>query len=460
MSQKKVVKLHNVPNLNIGVIIFVLLFLFLGVQIIRSLNQKHYSIYEVQRSYMDDNISGSAIALRSETLISTDASGYINYYIRNGEKVGKNATVYTLDSTGTLSDMISEASGNDIVLSSAGYAEVQSNIRAFQSYYSDVSFSDVYDFKYELDGEILGIANTQVLDSLTASGSIGSTFTQVNAPESGMVTYYQDGYENKKPSDITNDDFDTTKYQRSSLKTGDVLQAGSPVYKLITSEIWNLVLPLSTEDAERLKEDTRVTLNMPNIANVVYGDIEVIQNGDAYFANITLDKLLVNFCNERYVPIEIVMSKQEGLSVPNSAILEKDVLKIPKDYLTTGSNSSKRKFLNVRTMDENGNLSIQQIAPTIYNSDDTYCYVNPAEFADGAVLVKNDSDQTLNVSDVGHTTLTGVYYASEGIATFKQIEILTADDEFTIIKEGVDYSLSMYDRIILDASTVEEGQII
>ena len=111
-------------------------------------------------------------------------------------------------------------------------------------------------------------------------------------------------------------------------------------------------------------------------------------------------------------------------------------------------------------MDENGNLSIQQIAPTIYNSDDTYCYVNPAEFADGAVLVKNDSDQTLNVSDAGHTTLTGVYYASEGIATFKQIEILTADDEFTIIKEGVDYSLSMYDRIILDASTVEEGQII
>ena len=459
MRQNKVVKLHNVPNLNIGVIIFVLLFLFLGVQIIRSLNQKHYSVYEVQHSYMDDNISGSAMALRSETLVSTDTSGYINYYIRNGEKVGKNAIVYTLDSTGTLSDMISEASGEDIVLSNAGYAEIQSDIRAFQSYYTDVSFSDVYDFKYELDGEILSIANAQVLDSLTAAGSLGS-FAQINAPESGIVTYYQDGYESKKPSDLTNADFDTAGYQRSSLKTGDVLQAGSPVYKLITSEIWNLVLPLSEEDAARLKEDTRVTLYMPNITNVVYGDIEVIQNGDAYFANITLDKLLVNYCNDRYIPIEIVMSKQEGLSVPNSAILEKDVIKVPKDYLTTGSNSSKKKFLNVRTIDENGNMSIQQIAPTIYNSDDTYCYVNPADFAAGAVLVKNDSDQTFNISDAGHATLTGVYYASEGIATFKQIEILTTNDEFAIIKEGVDYSLSMYDRIILDASTVEEGQII
>ena len=81
------------------------------------------------------------------------------------------------------------------------------------------------------------------------------------------------------------------------------------------------------------------------------------------------------------------MSKQEGLSVPNSAILEKDVIKVPKDYLTTGSNSSKKKFLNVQTIDENGNMSIQQIAPTIYNSDDTYYYVNPADFAAGAVAL-------------------------------------------------------------------------
>lgn len=460
MGKNKVVKFHNVPSLNIGTIIFVLIFVFLGVQIIRSLNQEHYSVYEVQHSYMDNNISGSAIALRRETLIPTEASGYINYYIRNGERVGKNATVYTLDSTGTLSNMIAEASGDDVVLSAAGYAEIQSCIRAFQSYYTDVSFADVYDFKYELRGEILDITNDQILDSLTASGSIGTSFTQVPAPESGMVTYYQDGYENKVPTDITSADFETDNYQRQPLKTGEVLQAGSPVYKLITSEIWNLVLPLSDEDAERLMEDTRVTLIMPNVANEVYGDIEVIKNGDAYFANITLDKLLINYCNERFVSIEIVMSKQEGLAVPNSAIFDKEVLKLPKDYLTAGSNSSQKKYLNIRTLDENGNLSIEQMAPNIYYTDDTFCYVNPADFAENAVLVKNDSDQTLNVSEAARTKLTGVYYASKGIATFKRIEILTSDDEFTIIEEGVDYSLSMYDRIILDASTVEEGQII
>lgn len=460
MKNKKVVKFHNVPNINIGTIIFLLIFIFLGVQIIRSLNQEHYSVYEVQHSYMDNNITGSAMALRKETLVPTEASGYINYYIRNGEKVGKNATVYTLDSTGSLSDMIAEASGDDLVLSAEGYAEIQSCIRAFQSYYTDEEFSDVYDFKYELEGEILDIANAQVLDSLTASGSVGASFTQITAPESGMVTYYQDGYENKTPADITAADFDMGKYERQSLKTGEILQAGSPVYKLITSEIWNLVLPLSEEDAMRLKEDTRATLIFPNVANEVYADIEVLQNGDSYFANITLDKLLVNYCNERFVSIEIVMSKQEGLAVPNSAIFEKEVLKIPKDYLTTGSNSSQKKFLNVQTMDEEGKLSMEQIAPNIYYSDENYCYVNPADFAEGAVLIKNDSDQTLSVSTAERTKLTGVYYASKGIATFKRIEPLTADDEFTIIKEGVDYSLSMYDRIILDAATVEEGQII
>lgn len=459
-GNRKVVKFHNVPTINIGVIIFGLIFIFLGVQIVRSLNMKRVAVYEVQKSYMDTNISGTAMALRQESLINTDVSGYVNYYIRDGQKVAKNATVYTVDAAGTLSDLVAEAADNGTALDSVGYSDIRDTISAFRNYFNDTNYSDVYEFKYEIEGQVLDIVNNQILDELVSSNSLGGSYTQIPAAESGIVTFYQDGYETRTPADVTMADFDEKAYTHTSLKTGEVIQSGNPVYKLITSDYWNLVLPLSEEDADRLKADTRVTLYLPNVSHVVYGDIAVIQNGDAYFANITLDKLMVNYCQERYIPIEIVMSRQEGLNIPNSAIVEKRVVKIPNTYLTTGSNTNQMIYFNVRVLDENGNLSISQVAPSIYYKDDSFCYVNPDDFEENAVLVKNDSDETMAISDMGSTKLAGVYNANRGMATFERVEILVSDGDFTIITEGDPYSLKLYDRIVLDGSTVEEGQII
>ena len=311
-----------------------------------------------------------------------------------------------------------------------------------------------------MESQILDLVNSQVLEELTSADGTIAAFSQIASNESGVVTFYQDGYEGKKPEEITLADYDKENYVSASLKTGEIIQAGSPVYKLITSDIWNLVLPLSSEDAERLQEDDRVTLRMPNIVHEVYGDITVIQNGEDYFANITLDKLMVNYCEERFIPIEIVMTQQEGLTIPNSAIVEKQVLRIPIDYLTTGSNSNQMIYFNVRILDEEGNLSVMQVAPDIYNKDDAYCYVNPNDFAPDAVLVKNDSDQTLLLADVGRENWTGVYNVNRGIASFRPVEILASDSDFSIISENTNYGIALYDRIVLDSSAVEEGQII
>jgi hypothetical protein len=459
-QNKKVVKFHTVPNINIGIIIFGLIFIFIVVQIVRSVNMDHVSVYEVQNSYLDTNISGVAMALREETIVTTTQAGYVNYYIRNGEKVGKNATVYTLDSTGTLSDLIAEASNNDTKLSNAGYSEIRTSISSFQNYFSNVNFSDVYDFKYDLESQVLDIANTQVLEELTSGDNSSVSFSQIASTQSGVVTYFQDGYETKSPQDITSADFNMETYTKSSLKTGEILQSGSPVYKLITSENWNLLLPLSDEDAQRLKEDTRVTLNLPNISHEVYGDLEVIENAGEYFAKITLDKLMINYCDERFIEIEIVMTKEEGLNVPNTAILEKQVIKIPEAYMVAGSNSTARTNVNVRILDEDGNLSIEQMSPTIYDKDDDYYYVNPDDFAENTVLVMNNSDETLSISQAARMTMTGVYNINRGIATFEKVTVLASDEDFSIVEAGDTYSLSLYDRIILDASMIEEGTMI
>ena len=54
----------------------------------------------------------------------------------------------------------------------------------------------------------------------------------------------------------------------------------------------------------------------------------------------------------------------------------------------------------------------------------------------------------------------GVYSVNKGYATFKRIVILDQNTDYAIIKEGVDYSIAMYDHIIIDSTTIEENAII
>ena len=54
----------------------------------------------------------------------------------------------------------------------------------------------------------------------------------------------------------------------------------------------------------------------------------------------------------------------------------------------------------------------------------------------------------------------GVYNMNKGYTVFKQIAILASNNEYYVVRKNMDYGLSDYDHIVLDASTVEEGKLI
>ena len=57
-------------------------------------------------------------------------------------------------------------------------------------------------------------------------------------------------------------------------------------------------------------------------------------------------------------------------------------------------------------------------------------------------------------------SLEGVYNINKGYAVFKLVEEIAGNGEYYIIDKGTSYGLSVYDHIVLDASTVSEGQIV
>jgi hypothetical protein len=57
-------------------------------------------------------------------------------------------------------------------------------------------------------------------------------------------------------------------------------------------------------------------------------------------------------------------------------------------------------------------------------------------------------------------TLTGVYNMNKGYADFKQITVLAQNDEYSIVSSNTQYGLTVYDRIVLDAESVNTDDFI
>lgn len=76
----------------------------------------------------------------------------------------------------------------------------------------------------------------------------------------------------------------------------------------------------------------------------------------------------------------------------------------------------------------------------------------------GDYIIKPDSNEKYAISKRG--SLTGVYNINKGYADFKQINILYKNDEYSIVKSNTQYGLSVYDYIVLDASTVTDDEFI
>ena len=103
--------------------------------------------------------------------------------------------------------------------------------------------------------------------------------------------------------------------------------------------------------------------------------------------------------------------------------------------------------------------SVNLIQPTVYyESKDAY-YIDDEVVTAGDVIIKSDSSKTYTVgADVDK--LTGVYNINKGYAVFKQINILSQNENYAIIETKTAYGVALYDHIALDGSKVKENQLV
>ena len=107
-KKSKILKYRKPLNLNIGMLIFAAIFIYMIFSVYTYLTKEKIQFYEVADGSIVDDKRYTGIILRQETTEYADSAGYVNYYVREGKRASVNTCIYSIDESGNLSSFLEE----------------------------------------------------------------------------------------------------------------------------------------------------------------------------------------------------------------------------------------------------------------------------------------------------------------------------------------------------------------
>ena len=254
MAKKKISKIiryRHPLNINVGMIIFAMIFVYLVFSVYTYMKKEKVQFYEIVEGNIVNDRQYTGIILRDERVESTDRAGYINYYIREGKRAAIGTRIYSIDETGNMAELMQENPDANVGLTDANLSDVKRQLSSFSMSYSDQKIENTYDLQYSLEAAVLEYANFNALGKLESLLlRAGASFVQVTAPVSGVVSFAVDGFENLTADEITERTFARSGYYKAITKAGQLIEQSAAVYKVMSSDNWSIVFPLTENEAE------------------------------------------------------------------------------------------------------------------------------------------------------------------------------------------------------------------
>lgn len=451
-------KYKNKRELNIGIFLFAVVLIYLIVTVIMYLTDDKISVYEVREGSIVKDTSYTGLVLREESAVTAESGGYISYYQNENSKVKTGANIYAVSPERLNTE---EESSDDTTASTQVSQEIQSGIslqiQNFNENFRENDFSSVYSLKNEITSSLQSAysqTRTEHLDAvIEASRQDVSVY---HSPRDGVVAYSVDGYEGLTKDTFTDAHFDKSTYESTTFSEQMQVSAGDPVYRLITSENWSVIVPLDEETAKELKDQevTSVRVKIDKDSESLWASISIISRDGKEYGCLDFDNSMIRYASDRFLNIELILEDESGLKIPKSSVVEEDFFVVPEEYLTTGGNSSSD---GVMIQDRSGNASFQAV-DVFYTSEDGEVYLNKDQIKKGSVIVKPESTETYTVEET--KPLQGVYNINRGYAVFRKVTILCESDEYYIVQDGETYGLSNYDHIVQNGAGIESEDVV
>lgn len=445
----KITKYRRYSFFNIGTLLFGTIFVYMLISMFMFLTETHVTAYEVKKGSITGNYRYQALALRTESVVNATQSGSVRYFEREGSRVSSGSAVCAINESGSSEPV----SINDFVLEAEEEERLREMLSSFTINYRSSAFQKAYDVKSGVEGiisEIVGEENTGYI----------SVRNQCYAPESGFVLYKIDGLENLQESGITSELFVQNTYSVKNLRENKQVTAGNPVFKLITDENWALYFPVDERLMTELADAKKIRFRFMKDNVTFSAPFSLITNGEESFGKISLDNSLVRYVSDRYLEIELVMNKKEGLKIPSSAIVDRSFYRIPEEYVIKNADTEQEIALKVESFKEDGSSSVEYITANVYRYENGYYLVDRNLFAEGDYIQMEDSIKRYQIQDDDVQTLHGVYNINKGYTVFREITVLDENEEYCIVESNNIYGLAAYDYIVLNAAEVTEDQIV
>ena len=471
-------RLRKVAGLNIGTIMFGILFIYMSFSAILYFTTTHIESYQVTSGPLSRNETYTGLAIREETVCTAPSSGYITYYAREGSKINASGAVYGLSST--------KKSTSTASLTTEELLKIRSDMMSFSKGFNSSKFNNTYSFKYELKGNILQYAESENSssapltsdeydgsddsseDNITNSNVYAGNESICQSQSDGIILYSTDNYEGKTIDTVTAEDFDQNSYHETDLKTSDSVQSGDDVYTIITDERWSLLIPLSDKQAEKLKDRSTIRVKFLKDDMTQNGDFSIITIDGGKYGQIDFNKGLIRYASDRFLDIELVTNTVVGLKIPLSSIVTKDFYVVPSRMATTQNNETgfmlasgskdSGTFKSVSIYASVEDTSVSKLATDGSEDPPMIYYIDKSSFKEGDALIDPDTGEKYIIGETD--TLDGVYCINKGYAVFRRIEILDQNEEYAIVSKNTSYGLARYDHIVRNADKVKEEDIL
>ena len=395
------------------VLILALVFIY-AVYLVAKLVQNPTNTFMVTNGKISQEESDIGYIIREETVVK--GQNYKNGMVKiknEGEKVAKGDSVFRYYSSGEeeLKNKIAELDVEIQSLMQNEKSSFPSDVKLLESQiekeldsiYGVNNAQKIQEYKKNINSyitkkaKISSPSNSRLKELLSQREEYENRLTSdsenVNAPESGIVSYRVDGLE----SVLTTENF--TKFNKSflqdlKLKTGQTVASNEEVGKIINNYQCYIVFNSNTNEAKNSKVGDTIKIRVQN-SDTVKASVENIIDEDDESKTITVkitndvEKLIAY----RKISFDIIWWDAEGFRISNEAIKEKNGL----SYVVRNRNGYYNKML-VKILKQNDEYCIvrqyktEELEELGFTSSQIYSMRNIALYDE---IVLNPTDEQM-----------------------------------------------------------------
>lgn len=395
------------------VLILALVFIY-AVYLVAKLVQNPTNTFMVTNGKISQEESDIGYIIREETVVK--GQNYKNGMVKiknEGEKVAKGDSVFRYYSSGEeeLKNKIAELDVEIQSLMQNEKSSFPSDVKLLESQiekeldsiYGVNNAQKIQEYKKNINSyitkkaKISSPSNSRLKELLSQREEYENRLTSdsenVNAPESGIVSYRVDGLE----SILTTENF--TKFNKSflqdlKLKTGQTVASNEEVGKIINNYQCYIVFNSNTNEAKNSKVGDTIKIRVQN-SDTLKASVENIIDEDDESKTITVkitndvEKLIAY----RKISFDIIWWDAEGFRIPNEAIKEENGL----SYVVRNRNGYYNKML-VKILKQNDEYCIvrqyktEELEELGFTSSQIYSMRNIALYDE---IVLNPTDEQM-----------------------------------------------------------------